>query len=108
VDQWGEYINSLDAGRLPLGRALPVQPRELLIREMILQLKTGRLDVSYFRQKFGVAVLQEFTDAFETLKAKGFLNNTENEVVVTRAGLLQIDRNLPAFFLPEHRGARYT
>jgi oxygen-independent coproporphyrinogen-3 oxidase len=108
VDQWEQYIGSLDAGRLPLGRALRVEPRELLIREMILQLKTGRLDVSYFREKFRVDVLQDFADAFETLKAKGFLNTTENEVIVTRAGLLQIDRNLPAFFLPQHRGARYT
>jgi oxygen-independent coproporphyrinogen III oxidase len=108
VDQWEQYIESLDAGRLPLGRALRVEPRELLIREMILQLKTGRVNVSYFRQKFAVDVLREFEDAYETLRAKGFLNASENEVVVTREGLLQIDRNLPAFFLPEHRGARYT
>ena len=32
-----------DRGELPLGRALPVEPRQRLIREMILQLKTGRL-----------------------------------------------------------------
>ncbi len=108
VDQWEPYIGSLNAGRLPLGRALPVESRELLIREMILQLKTGRLDADYFRRKFGVDVLQEFADAFEDLKAKGFLSIDGREVGVTRAGLLQIDRNLPAFFLPQHRGARYT
>jgi oxygen-independent coproporphyrinogen-3 oxidase len=108
VDEWEQYIELLDAGRLPLGRALRVLPRELLIREMILQLKTGRVDVEYFRRKFGVNVLQEFADAYEDLQAKGFLIVAEREVLVTRDGLLQIDRNLPAFFLPEHRGARYT
>ena len=34
-------LRMLDKGELPLGRALPVTPRQLLIREMILQLKTG-------------------------------------------------------------------
>ena len=27
---------------------------------------------------------------------------------LTRAGLLQVDALLPAFFEPEHRGVRYT
>ena len=51
VDQWEQYVAMLDRGELPLGRALPVQPRELLIREMILQLKTGRLEADYFREQ---------------------------------------------------------
>ena len=48
-------------------------PRELLIREMILQLKTGRLDADYFRRKFGVDILEEFADGFGQLEATGFL-----------------------------------
>src|SRR5207237_8315884 len=56
VDRWEEYVAALDRGELPLGRALPVRPRELLIREMILQLKTGRLESSYFQQKFGLNI----------------------------------------------------
>src|SRR5438270_741225 len=44
VDTWEQYVERLDHGELPLGRALPVEPRQLLIREMILQLKTGRLE----------------------------------------------------------------
>src|SRR6516162_8878358 len=60
VDQWEQYIGMLAEGRLPLGRALPVKSDELLIRELILQLKTGRLDLNYFRDKFGVDVLKRF------------------------------------------------
>jgi len=37
VDTWEQYIEKLDRDELPLGRALPVTPRERLIREMILQ-----------------------------------------------------------------------
>src|SRR5262249_36811909 len=53
VDMWEQYLGLLDRGELPLGRALPVSPRQLLIREMTLQLKTGRVEGDYFRRKFG-------------------------------------------------------
>ena len=47
-----------------LKRALSATPHQLLVREMILQLKTGRLDVSYFRDKFGVNIVERFGDEF--------------------------------------------
>ena len=56
VDTWEQYIEKLDKGEIPLGRALPVTPRDLLIRELILQLKTGRLEKSYFQQKYGLDI----------------------------------------------------
>src|SRR5437588_4523669 len=65
VDQWETYVEMLDRGELPLGRALPVGPRELLIREMILQLKTGWLDAEYFEAKFGIYIVNEFAAALE-------------------------------------------
>jgi oxygen-independent coproporphyrinogen-3 oxidase len=108
VDSWEQYVALLERGELPLGRALPVKPRELLIREMILQIKTGRLDVGYFRTKFGVDVLQEFDAAFRHLEGDGYLRTEADRVTLTPLGLLHIDRLLPEFFLPEHRGARYT
>jgi len=109
VDDWEHYVGTLlGEGKLPLGRALPVRPVERLIREMILQLKTGRLDVDYFRFKFGADVLEEFAPAYQALREKGYLSLTPEQVTVTQAGLLQVDRLLPEFFLPEHRGARYT
>jgi oxygen-independent coproporphyrinogen-3 oxidase len=114
VDNWEHYVDMLGRGQLPLGRALPVEPRQLLIREMILQLKTGRLDTAYFHSKFGVDILKEFEPAFTDLASNGCLTVNNGPVVnnghvhVTRTGLLQIDRLLPEFFEPAHRGARYT
>jgi oxygen-independent coproporphyrinogen-3 oxidase len=108
VDRWEEYLGLLDRGRLPLGRALPVTHRQLLIRELILQLKTGRLDVPYFKGKFGIDVRVEFGDALGQLERDGWLLAWEDEVRVTPAGLLQVDLLLPAFFEPEHRTSRYT
>jgi coproporphyrinogen III oxidase-like Fe-S oxidoreductase len=108
VDDWEHYVGTLEQGHLPLHRALPVQPNELLIRELILQLKTGRLEVPYFRQKFGVDILGAFQPAFAKHRDAGYLTFTPQQVTLTHSGLLQVDRLLPEFFLPEHRGARYT
>ena len=49
VDSWEGYIESLERGELPISRAMPITDRQRLIREMILQLKLGRLDADYFR-----------------------------------------------------------
>jgi oxygen-independent coproporphyrinogen-3 oxidase len=108
VDDWEHYIDILQKGELPLHRALPVKPKELLIREMILQMKTGRLDLPYFKDKFGCDITSEFRPAFDTLRQAGALEWDSQKVTLTRPGLLQVDRFLPEFFLPEHRGVRYT
>ena len=108
ADTWEEYIAALNRGQLPLHRALPVTPRQLLIREMVLQLKTGSLDASYFQGKFGVDILSEFADAFAALEEARFLTVGTRGVSLTREGYLQVDRLLPAFFEPEYRNTRYT
>jgi oxygen-independent coproporphyrinogen-3 oxidase len=108
VDTWEQYLSLLDQGELPLGRALPVQPRHMMIRELILQLKTGVIEVDYFRVKFGVDVLKEFGGSFLKLSEGEFLTLTDGVVEVSRKGLLQVDRLLPEFFEAQHRGTRYT
>jgi oxygen-independent coproporphyrinogen-3 oxidase len=108
VDQWEDYVGRLAKGELPLNRALPVTPRERLIREMILQIKTGRLDATYFRRKFGVEILEEFAKPFGQYETEGQFSIHDDGVELTRAGLLQVDRLLPAFFPPLHRTTRYT
>lgn len=108
VDTWETYLGMLEAGRLPWGRALPVTPRQLLIRELILQLKTGRLDVGYFQNKFGVDIRQEFAPAWNELAEQGYLLWNNEQIELTRSGLLQVDRLLPVFFEPQYRGVRYT
>jgi oxygen-independent coproporphyrinogen III oxidase len=108
VDTWEQYIEKLDKGELPLGRAFLTSPRERLIREMILQMKTGRLDKSYFQNKYGVDVTGEFATGFQKLADDGWLRVTDAGVELTPKGFLQIDRHLPVFFDPQYRSARYT
>jgi oxygen-independent coproporphyrinogen-3 oxidase len=108
VDTWEKYVETLERGELPLGRALPITPHQQLVREMILQLKTGRVERNYFRDKFGRDILEFFAGEFGQLAEAGVLRILENGVEVTPDGLLQIDRHLPTFFEPQHRGGRYT
>lgn len=108
LPEWGDYVASLEAGRLPLGRAMRPTPHQLLVRELILQLKKGVLDTSYFEKKFGVKVLEDFADVWRQHQAEGMLEIDGSVVRLTRKGLLHADALLPPFFEAEHQGVRYT
>jgi len=99
---------SVLAALLSRRRALPVEPKQRLLREMMLQLKTGRLQTDYFERKFGADILRDYGDGFRHLQQEGFLTIGPGKVNLTRPGLLQIDRLLPTFFEAEYRGTRYT
>jgi oxygen-independent coproporphyrinogen-3 oxidase len=108
VDTWEQYVERLQRGELPVNRALPVSDHQRLIREMILQLKTGRIDARYFREKFGEEILREFADEYRSLVEEGYAEVKGDEIKITRPGLLRVDSLLSRFFEPEFRGVRYT
>ena len=63
----------------------------------------------YFREKYGLDVLERFKEPIAALAEDGFLRGADEEVVaLSREGLLRVDVLLPRFFLPEHAGIRYT
>jgi oxygen-independent coproporphyrinogen-3 oxidase len=108
LPEWGDYVGSLERGELPLYRAMRVTPHQALVRELILQLKTGRLDAGYFRDKFGVEVVDEWREVWNEYVEEGYVTIDGDRIELTRAGLLRADGLLPAFFEPEHQGVRYT
>jgi len=103
-----EYVRILNEDRLPLLRAVPLTPKQRLIREMVLQLKTGALDSGYFQQKFGVDVWNEFRPVYEGLEEKRLLARQNGSIALTRRGLLEVDHFLIDFFEPELRNIRYA
>ncbi len=105
---WEPYLEKLEAGQLPIYRALTPTADERLIRELVLQFKLGYLDAGYFRRKFGVEIAQRFAPQFERLREWGYLTIEGDRLTLNRDGLLQVDRLLHEFFLPEHQAARYA
>jgi oxygen-independent coproporphyrinogen-3 oxidase len=106
--EWDPYIARVHEGRLPIYRALTPNQEELMIREFILQMKLGRVRVDYFRDKFGVDVRERFSSSLDHLNKEGLLQVEPENLLLNRDGLLQVDRLLYEFFLPQHRGARYA
>jgi oxygen-independent coproporphyrinogen III oxidase len=103
-----EYVRILNEDRLPLLRAVSLTPKQRLIREMVLQLKTGSIDIAYFQKKYGVDIWNEFRPVYEELEEKSVLERHNGAIELTRGGLLQVDHFLPEFFEPELRTVRYA
>jgi oxygen-independent coproporphyrinogen-3 oxidase len=105
---WEDYLGALETGELPLWRAMRPTPHQLLVREMILQLKSGRLDAGYFRDKFAAEIIDQWRDVWDGYARDGYLSIDGDIIKLTRDGLLRADGLLPAFFEAEHQDVRYT
>ena len=57
---------------------------------------------------FGADITERFAEPMQRLKDWGFLTIEGDAVRLNRPALLQVDRLLHEFFLPEHRNARYV
>jgi oxygen-independent coproporphyrinogen-3 oxidase len=101
--EFESYSDKLRRGILPIYRAYTLTAEQRLIREFILQMKLGCVQESYFADKFGVDVREHFAGPIGALRNQGFLSTEADTVRLTRDGLLQVDRLLQEFFLPEHR-----
>ena len=108
VHNFIEYVEILEGGKLPLLRALPLTNKQLLIREMVLQLKTGRIEIDYFKEKFGLDITEEFSETYEKLTHERMLERQNGTIALTRDGLLRVDTFAHQFFEPEHRDIRYA
>jgi oxygen-independent coproporphyrinogen-3 oxidase len=102
------YLAALQQGKLPIYRALTPTLEERLIRELVLQFKLGRVSRAYFQHKFGVDIVTRFAETIARLQSSGVVVLEGEWLQLTRDGLLQVDRLVPEFFLPEHRTARYA
>ncbi len=99
------YCQRVEVGELPIRRGYPLDDEQRLIRELVLQLKLGRVSIDYFRDKFGVDIARRYADALANMKATGDLTIDGDELRLSRAALLRVDSLLIEFFEPEHRPA---
>lgn len=108
LPEWHQYITAVNEGRLPLARAFTPTPTQAMIRELILLLKRGYLEIDYFQDKFGTDIWSEFQEVWEQYVSEGYVTRSGNRIELTMQGLLRADGLLPSFFEPEFRGVRYT
>ena len=107
--EMSQYLEDLhEHGKLPLGRAMRPSRHQLLVREMILQLKRGFLDVGYFQNKFETNILDQWSAEFEKHQQDEMLTISPERIELTRKGLLHADAMLPVFFEQDLQGVRYT
>jgi len=104
----GPYLEAVRQGQWPIHRALGMTDEERLIRELILQMKLGRVEARYFREKFGIDLFVHFAEPLARLREGGWLTIAHEGVTLSREGLLRIDELLHEFFLPQHVTTRYT
>ena len=52
ITEFTQYIEAIQRGDLPISRAMATTQEERMIRELILQMKLGRVSQPYFREKF--------------------------------------------------------
>ena len=99
------YQQRVANGELPLYRGLRTTAEERMLRELILQMKKGRVDTQHFLSKHGVDVRQRFASQLGQLEAERLLTIDGDAIALTREGLLRVDELLHRFFLPEHQAA---
>lgn len=98
ASRWEDYLAAVESGSLPLARALAVSPRDRLLRETVLGLKRGWLDVERLSAKYGEHPLSVWADVWESLARDGFLETTRPMPRLSRRGLLQVDALVRRFF----------
>ena len=110
LDQLEDYQTAIESGGLAIHRALTPTVHQALIRELILQMKEGSVDVAALSQKFRLDVFAEFAEPFSNQEAAGYLQvlQQEGKIELTRKGLLQVDSLLTEYFEKAHRSVRYT
>lgn len=103
-----EYQAKVEGGELPVTRAYALEASDRLVREFIMQLKLGRVEVSPFREKFGLNIRDVFAQPLDNLEKREFLRCDDSGIALTRRGLLQVDRLLPEFYDSRYANLRYS
>jgi oxygen-independent coproporphyrinogen-3 oxidase len=97
------YVGRIRDGELPVQRGYIMDNDERLIRETVLLLKTGSLDLERLQARYGVAPSERFAAPFKALIDDGLATHEGRQLRLSREALLQVDRLLPAFFDPVHQ-----
>lgn len=93
-----QYVNDLDAGRLPVSGKEQLTGEQLMIEAVYLGLrKTEGIDLDLFERRFGTSFFDLFEEELKNFEEKGFLKVTEHCCALTLKGMLFLDSIAAAF-----------
>jgi oxygen-independent coproporphyrinogen-3 oxidase len=92
VSSIGRYLEAIESGRSPIDEKERLTPQQEMIEAIYLGLRmTQGIDLTQFRQKFGLDFLQAFKDAIADLQNKDYLKVGTTHAALTRRGRAFLD-----------------
>jgi oxygen-independent coproporphyrinogen III oxidase len=107
TSDWGTYIGKINAGESPVGRALRLNSRQQMAREVVLGFKNLRFDRHAFKARHGFDVLELYAQQIGSLERDGLIEVTVDAVTVTRKARPYAEMVCNAFFLAEHEEYKF-
>jgi oxygen-independent coproporphyrinogen-3 oxidase len=100
------YLGRLHKGELPLHRGHALSAEERHVREIVLGLKHGALDLAAVAERHEVEAGAQVRGGIAQLVERGLATREDDRVVLTPEGRLEIDRWLPLLFDPIYGSGR--
>lgn len=85
------YIAAIDEGKLPLERGMALTSVDLITRDIVMMMKTSRLDTRVIRRRHGVDLLSENNTMLKHLIDQEFVYVEDRTIHMTRKGVLYGD-----------------
>lgn len=103
-----KYSQAVEQRSLPVKRLYCLSERDRLVRELVLQLKLGRVSIEAFRKKFGVDLREAFAGPLQWSSEQRWLTISDSAIALTTEGLLNADWLVRQFYDPAFQHLRYT
>jgi len=91
TNELDKYLASLEANELPIHRGYCLTPLDRIIRTVLLEMKLVRLNLRRFQSTYGFKLQSLCGGAIQQLEAEGFITVSEDELSMTRKGMLYGD-----------------
>ena len=96
------YIRNLESGQLPVEDAEVLSSEQLITEAVYLGFRTIRgIDLSEFKQKFGLDFLQVFKQTINEFENEGLLQRQPDRIALSRKGLAFLDSVVSMFTLAD-------
>lgn len=86
-----KYCEAIDKNELPVERGMHLTSLDLMARDIILGMKTSRLDTKWIKQRHGINLLSDNNDMLKTLVKHEFVTVEDKMIRMTRKGVFYGD-----------------